>query len=239
MPDPTPRREFGPRALEATALHYAARDLSPEEAAAFEAQLAEDQTARDALAEAVRLSAAALGQEPPAPDRSFRALIRDRLRPLAGWCPGWLTRRAYRGHPLAWTGLGAWVVAAVAVVGLNLAGSAGTHPANRHAGSEVAPEIAPFPHLPPGSEAAAVDVLPPVRAEAAHVASADAAAAACGTEDATRKAAEIWAELSTAGTMEKAVEDETRWRQRLKDLNMGGHGTASRPAAVGIDSRDP
>ena len=98
-PNPPP----DPLALQATALRYAARELPPDAAAAFESRLADDQEARDALSEAVRLSAAALGQEPPAPDRTFRALIRERLRPPARWA-GWLARRAYRGHPLTWAG---------------------------------------------------------------------------------------------------------------------------------------
>src|SRR5438105_3935852 len=101
-----------PLALEATALRYAASDLSSGEAAAFEERLAGDQSAREALAEAVRHSAAALGQQSPTPDRSFRALIHERLRPLRGWYAGWLARRAYRGHPLAWTGIGGGLVAA-------------------------------------------------------------------------------------------------------------------------------
>ncbi|MBA4064156.1 MAG: hypothetical protein C0501_10670 [Isosphaera sp.] len=109
MPDP---------ALQTTALRYAAGDLPPAEAAAFEGRLAADQAAREALGEAVRLSAAALGQAPPSPHRSYRALIRERL---TGCCPGWLARRAYRGHPLVWAGLGAAAVAACAVVGLSLA----------------------------------------------------------------------------------------------------------------------
>src|SRR5215470_11557103 len=102
MPEPT---------LQTTALRYAAGDLSPAEVAAFEARLAEDQDARDALAEAVRLSAAAIGQEPPAPHPSFRAAIRARLN-----------LRAYRGHPLAWVGAGATAVAACTLLALALAG---------------------------------------------------------------------------------------------------------------------
>src|SRR5215207_1273408 len=80
MPDPT---------LQATALRFAANDLPPEEAA------------QDALAEAVRLSAKALGQAPPAPHRSFRTLVRERLRGGP---------RAHR-HPAAWAALGAVAVA--------------------------------------------------------------------------------------------------------------------------------
>src|SRR4029078_10083325 len=100
MPEPT---------LQAAALRHAAGGLTSAESEAFEVLLNDNQEARDALAEAVRLSAAALGQEPPTPDRSFRAAIRERL---IGYCPAWLRRRAYRGHPLTWTALGAAVVAA-------------------------------------------------------------------------------------------------------------------------------
>jgi hypothetical protein len=105
-------------ALAATALRYAAGDLSPAECAVFEAHLATDQDARDALAEAIRLSARALHQPPPAPDRTFRAAIRERL---IGWTPAWLRRRAYRGHPATWAALGAVAVAASTVIGLVLA----------------------------------------------------------------------------------------------------------------------
>src|SRR5262245_13578470 len=106
MPDPT---------LQATALRYAAGDLTPDEIAAFEAQLAEDQDARDALAEAVRLSAQAIGQKPPAPHPSFRAAIRARL--------GLMT---YRGHPMAWAGLGAAALAACIIVVVALVDQADT-----------------------------------------------------------------------------------------------------------------
>lgn len=74
MPDPT---------LQAVALRYAANDLPPDEAATFEARLATDETAQDALSEAVRLSARALGQEPPAPRRPFADRPRPRRRGYA------------------------------------------------------------------------------------------------------------------------------------------------------------
>src|SRR6478735_9702050 len=114
MPEPS---------LQATALRFAAGDLSATESEAFELRLRDDQDARDALAEAVRLSAAALGQEPPAPDRSFRAAIREQLM---GYCPAWLRRRAYRGHPLTWAAFGAVAVAACTVIGLSLADREGS-----------------------------------------------------------------------------------------------------------------
>ena len=97
------------------ALRYAADDLSPEEVAAFELRLADDQPAREALAEAIRLSASAVGQPPPAPGPATRIAVRDRLFPT------WLTRlfpvRAYRGHPAAWAALGGCAAAGVLAVG--------------------------------------------------------------------------------------------------------------------------
>src|SRR4051812_40747615 len=95
--------------LQATALRYAAGDLSPTETAAFEAQLADDQDARDALSEAVRLSAAAIGQKPLRPHPSLRALLRARL-----------TWGGYRG-PLVWSAMGGATVAICTLIGLSLA----------------------------------------------------------------------------------------------------------------------
>ncbi|MDB5306539.1 MAG: hypothetical protein JWO38_741 [Gemmataceae bacterium] len=237
MPEATPRR--APLALEATALRYAARDLPPAEAEAFETRLADDQSARDALAEAVRLSAAALGREPPAPDRSFRALIRDRLRPVRAWCPGWLARRAYRGHPVAWAGLGAGVAAASTLVGLVLAGGGAGAPQYGRADSRPAAEGATGPTSDAGPEAYPVAPPPPPAVDdGTHAAAAEPAApAACGTDDSARKAAEIWAELSTPDHVEKTHEDEARWRQHLRDLHPVHPTHPARPAA--FDSHEP
>jgi hypothetical protein len=102
--------------LPLTALRYAAGELSPREAAAFEARLAVDQAAREALGEAIRLSAAALQQPAPAPDPLAREVVRDALRPtLLSWL---FPRRPYRGHPLAWAGLGGAVAAGLTVFGV-------------------------------------------------------------------------------------------------------------------------
>src|SRR6516225_2686968 len=107
--------------LSVTALRYAARDLPPAETAAFEVRLASDQTARDALAEAVRLSAAALGRPAPTPMPGIRGLIADRVTPAASALAGLFRRRAYRGHPMTWAGLGAVAAAAAVTVGVRLA----------------------------------------------------------------------------------------------------------------------
>jgi hypothetical protein len=115
--------------LQGTALRYAAGDLSPAEAEAFERLLADDQDARDALSEAVRLSAAALGQAAPAPDRSFRTRLRARLG------------LSYRG-PLAWSAFGAAVVAAGALLAVSAADRAGPPPAASPFVANDAPVVA-------------------------------------------------------------------------------------------------
>lgn len=183
--------------LAATALRYAAGDLSPTEVEAFERLLAENQDARDALSEAVRLSAAALGRPSPAPDRSSRARVRARLG---------LT---YRG-PLTWSALGAAVVAAAAL--------AAVYAADRAAPLDDAPAVP-----------AATDVPPLVRhdvpAPSDTIATAD-------TPDAPdeRSVAEIWADLSSHDGVEKAHDDEMRWRQKMRDRSNPHHVSASAKA---------
>jgi hypothetical protein len=202
--------------LQATALRFAASDLSPAEATAFAARLADDQDARDALAEAVRLSAAALGQDPPAPHRSFRAAIRERL---LGCCPSWLSRRAYRGHPFVWAALGAAAVAACTVIGLALA--------DRQPPREPTPSAAAHATPPPAAVAAAVAPEPQLVTPA--VAAADtpsrelepaAFAASWGDEPAARSVAEIWADLSTTDHVERMHDDELRWRDKLRGIGV-------------------
>lgn len=110
MPDaPTPAPE-----LAMLALRYAAGDLPAKEATAFEERLADDQPARDALAEAIRLSASAVGQPPPVPSGAVRIGVRDRLFPT--WLTRLFPRRSYRGHPAAWATLGGTVAATTALL---------------------------------------------------------------------------------------------------------------------------
>jgi hypothetical protein len=227
-----------PMFLQNTALRYAAADLNPEETAAFEARLANNQDARDALSEAVRLSAAALGQAPLAPHPSFRAAIRERL---FGWWPGWLARRAYRGHPLLWAGFGASAIAACTVFGLSLT--------DREPIPTVSPTSAPKSMPGGASEPTAVMVAPepqPVDPEAMtaisiphdHTTGATALATCHGEPAATPSVAEIWASLSTPDHMEKAHDDELRWRQKLRDLGVIHPGRAA-PTASFNDPREP
>jgi hypothetical protein len=191
MPDPT---------LQATALRYAAGDLPPDDVAAFESRLAEDQDARDALAEAVRLSAQAIGQKPPAPHPSFRAAIRDRL-----------SLRAYRGGPLAWVSVGAATVAACTILGLALADRTEPPAAGLSVAAapvETQPALAEPPVLPaPAPQEASIPVAAEVHSSAI-----------CG-DDSHRSVAEIWAELSNHEGVEKARDDELRRRHRVRDLS--------------------
>jgi hypothetical protein len=194
--------------LQAIALRYAAGDLGPDEAAAFEARLATDQDARDALSEAVRLSAAALGQEPPRPSPSLRSAIRDRL---LGRSPAWFARRLYRGHPLLWAGLGSVVVAAACLVALSLADPAELR------GEAEEPVVSPRPVPPAPADRRAEPVSNPREPEAvAHAEPPPASAAE--TEAVGPTVAEIWAEWSTQEHVEKAHEDEIRWRQKMQNM---------------------
>ena len=194
MPDPT---------LQATALRYAAGDLGPDEVSAFESRLADDQDARDALAEAVRLSAAAIGQKPPTPHPSFRTAIRARLGLLA-----------YRGHPLAWAGLGAAAVAVCALFAVSLA--------DRDEATEAA-TAAPVPVVGPAAPGAAPAPAIALPRDAEHTAG-EHLPAACGED---RSVAEIWADLSNHDGVEKARDDELRWRQRVRDLANPHHVSAT------------
>ena len=208
--------------LQGTALRYAAGDLPPDEGAAFEARLGDDQDARDALAEAVRLSAAAIGQKPPAPHPSFRAAIRARL-----------DLRAYRGHPFAWVGLGGAAVAVCTLIGLSLADRA--DPPTAAVAAPVPVEAIPAPRVvaPP-----AVAVAPMPRERGMSVAAEHPAPAAYGGEP-PRSVAEIWADLSTPEHVEKARDDELRWRQHVRALAHPHHVSATAKAAGVADGPHP
>lgn len=214
MPEPT---------LQATALRYAAGDLSPDEVAAFEARLAEDQDARDALAEAVRLSAAAIGQKSPAPHPSFRTAIRARL--------GLMT---YRGRPWAWAGAGAVTVAACVLVVLAFADPA-------HAPEAATASPAPAPREPspalPAAELPSPALALPHESGVSVAAEHPHACSPCG--DPSRSVAEIWADLSTPDHVERARDDEVRWRQHVRNLSHPHHVSATAKAAGMIDAPHP
>jgi hypothetical protein len=229
---------LNPLLLQNIALRYAARDLNPNETASFETRLATDQVARDALSEAVRLSAAALGQSPPAPHSSFRAAIRERL---LGWRPSWLARRAYRGHPLAWAGLGAATVAACVVLALSLAQS---EQKNETPATTIATSVQPGKTT--GIDAGTVAPEPREAAsETTMIAPMPrdhgvALALDNGNDDHPGKpsVAEIWAELSTPDHVEKAHEEELRWRHKLREMGSIHPGRPTQTATI-TEPREP
>jgi hypothetical protein len=91
------------------ALLYASGELEGEELAAFEEKLSLDQSARDALAQAVELSLTMEGKADQGPEPEVRARIRQRLRQrrrkrLAdGFATGFI------GQPAFWSLIGALV----------------------------------------------------------------------------------------------------------------------------------
>lgn len=228
---------FDPMLLQNLALRYAARDLNAGETEAFESQLANDQFARDALSEAVRLSAAALGQSPPKPHPSIRLAIRERLR---GWCPGWLARRSYRGHPLAWAGLGAIALAACWVGGLILMedGPKPSTPANANATSAQPGDASEIKFETVAPERHAISLEPAASADLQHEHSATVAPS-CNEDHAGKPSvAEIWADLSTPDHVEKTHEEELRWRQKLREMGTMHPGRPLPTASIN-DAREP
>ncbi|MCX8138422.1 MAG: hypothetical protein WHU94_14570 [Thermogemmata sp.] len=193
------------------ALRYAAGELSPIEAAAFEARLASDPAAREAVAEAVRLSAAVLHCPPPAPDASFRAAACERL--LHPRRPRWLSRRAYPGHPLLWAALGAATITAFALL-LTLIPRPAPSPIPNPAQPASSPDSAAAPDSPLSSTA-----LSARRDEEPPSATAVAARSAPNTEEdhPPVSVAELWADMSTPERVEKTRDEELRWRQKLRE----------------------
>ncbi len=103
-------------ALRFQAWRYASGALPPAEAATFERRLGDEQAARDALCQAVQITALLNGHKPPQPQGSYRTRVWQRLgrRPAVG--RGLFQRQIYRGHPALWSALGA-AAAVLLIVG--------------------------------------------------------------------------------------------------------------------------
>jgi hypothetical protein len=84
------------------ALLYASGELEGPEAVAFEARLATDQAAREAVVQAVELNARAQGLA-ITPNPAWRNAALRRLQPTASFWQRLAGKRLYRGHPIVWT----------------------------------------------------------------------------------------------------------------------------------------
>jgi anti-sigma-K factor RskA len=111
MRDSTPHADF-PEDLALLALLYSSGELEGEEAAKFEARLAVDQEARDAVAQAVQLSLTAAGER-CAPDAAWREETKRRLMQRASLWQRLAGPRVYRGHPAVWSIFGALAASVV------------------------------------------------------------------------------------------------------------------------------
>jgi hypothetical protein len=131
------------------ALLYASGELDERDALLFESRLAEEQGAREALSQAVQLCQVLRGHGPALPDPVWRDRVRQRLQPRRRFWQ-WLTdRRFYRGHPLAWSGLGA-----AAAVLLMLAIARQPAPAPAPAAAPAAAHEQESTHEPDGAASA-------------------------------------------------------------------------------------
>ncbi len=179
--------------LTARALLYANGELPGAEAAAFEKRLADDQQAREALAEAVLLNQTLRGGEPPRPDPAYRDRVRERCRSApaassrpAGWWSAVLRPQVYRGHPMVWLLSGA-LAAALLVFFAAIAQT-------------------PVDPLPRPATPVPVTVRPTQPRPAA--------------EPASGKMGEVWAELHSINHLERVRAEETRRRHRLEEWRL-------------------
>jgi hypothetical protein len=131
--------EPAPESLELRAFLYAAGGLDPSEVHAFEARLASEQDAREALARAVAAAGSPDGG-PPRPNLAYRARVRRRLLGSAGLWHALRRPRKYHGHAAA--GLAA---ALLFVIGLEVLPGPEAEPAPVASPSVDARSVPPAP----------------------------------------------------------------------------------------------
>lgn len=115
-----PADDSGNDTLAWQALLYASGELEGEPETSFEERLGADQSARDALCQAVQLTMALGDQVPVRPNPAYRQRVKQRLREKPSFWYGLTGRRTYRGHPALWGGLGA-AAAVLLMLGLGQA----------------------------------------------------------------------------------------------------------------------
>jgi hypothetical protein len=217
-PDTSDDRIAADPGLMAQALLYSHGELEGPEADAFEARLAADQTARDALCQAVQLSQTLGGMTAALPNPGYRDRVRSQLLADAAagesipeslttantWWSNLVPRYRYRGHPALWLLSGA--LAAVLVIRFSLEAQppapAAPQPVQLHASVPQAPAVAA-----PGAVAATVPSEPPSAT--------------------TSKMADVWAELNTDDHLIRVWEQEQKRRHRVEERRV--LGTEARP----------
>src|SRR5262245_900315 len=167
---------------------YVTGELDPAEAAEFEHRLGQDQSARDALCQAVQLSATLNRLSTVQPNPAYRERVRERLRQRSCW--SWLFgRRSYRGHPAIWSAGGA-AAAVLLVIGL--------------AQLPAALITQPHPPLPEPRKVVEEEPVPALPAELPQLA-------------ATHDIAARWADLHDTSRVTRAHDEEMRRKQRSDD----------------------
>lgn len=93
--------------LACTALLYASGELDEADALAFDRRLAEDQSAREALCQAVELNLALTKEAPAAPDPAYRQRVRARLQQRRRHLKKMAGAPTFWGQPAMWSAIGA------------------------------------------------------------------------------------------------------------------------------------
>jgi hypothetical protein len=164
---------------------YASGELDVAEKVDFERRLAEEQPLREALCRAVELMRTLEGLAPLVPAPAYRQRVRQRLG-SSGALWRWLgQRRAYRGHPALWSGLGA-AAALLAVLALP-------------------PDWMPKERPTPSAEPVAKEQSPAHEPETPREGPPALS---------TIEVAETWASLPNSEHLSRALEEENRRRDR-------------------------
>jgi hypothetical protein len=189
MRDAYSPREARDESVPLQAFLYANGELDSAEASAFERRLGEDQSAREALCQAVQLSRTLNRLAAARPNPAYRERVRERLRRRSCW--NWLFgQRTYRGHPAIWSAVGA-AAAVLLVIGL--------------AQLPAALITQPHPPLPePRKAIHKEEVVPAPVVEVPQLAT---------SEDVASR----WADLHDTSRVTRAHEEEMRRKHRSDD----------------------
>lgn len=194
------------------AMLYAAGELDRPTTAAFEARLANDQAAREALAEAVRLTTALFAPQNAQPNRAYRRVVRQKLG-LAYICELQRRQRFWQHTSAALAALSAVLLLVVQFWSKSLEKSAAESfvQAIPELDRLVLPTVSPIEPLTMASRSLPANTPPaPPKADAVDRLLADP------------NAAVIWAKIPWSGHIEKATQQKQRrlqWQQRMRSCD--------------------